>query len=117
MAKTIRYCIVFVIVLFLAFAGGYFVGQSAGWSDNRGLVAKYEARLAGIRLVNQELQNANSRITEYNRRITERLSRAKVIIDGIDGQVEDDANTIRRLIESLSRLEQAIHVIYSAREN
>ena len=80
--------------------------------DNTAIIAEYEARLAGIAIVNRELQKANSRITEYNNRITKRLDDAKTIIDGIDGQLEKDGDTIQRIIDTLSKLEYAISIIF-----
>jgi len=105
--------IVFVAIIGASFFGGYLTCKYANTTaDDTAIVAKYEARLAGIANVNRELQKANSRITEYNSRITKRLGDAKEIIDGINGQLKSDGDTIQRLIDSLSRLEQAISIVF-----
>ena len=62
--------------------------------------------------VNSELQKQNNRITEYNSRITKRLDDAKTVIDGIDGQLEKDGDTIQRIIDNVSKLERAISIIF-----
>lgn len=105
--------IVFVAIICASFFGGYLTCKhTKSATDDTAIVAKYEARLAGIAIVNRELQKANSRITEYNSRITKRLGDAKEIIDGINGQLEGDGDTIQRIIDNLSRLEQAISIIF-----
>lgn len=105
--------IVFVAIICASFFGGYLTCKhTKSATDDTAIVAKYEARLAGIAIVNRELQKANSRITEYNSRITKRLDDAKTIIDGINGQLEGDGDTIQRIIDNLSRLEQAISIIF-----
>lgn len=111
--KTIMAGVVFIAIIGASFLGGYltckFVQSPA---DNTAIVAKYEARLAGIANVNRELQKANRRIADANSRITKRLDSAKAIIDGINGQLESDGDTIQRIIEKLSQLEQAISIIF-----
>ena len=110
--KTILSGIVFVAIICASFFGGYLTANARPADDNTAIVAEYEARLAGIAIVNRELQKANSRITEYNSRITKRLDDAKTIIDGIDGQLEKDGDTIQRIVDTLSKLERAISIIF-----
>lgn len=111
--KTILSGIVFVAIICASFFGGYLAAKYARPADdNTAIVAEYEARLAGIAIVNRELQKANSRITEANNRITKRLDDAKTIIDGIDGQLEKDGDTIQRIVDTLSKLERAISIIF-----
>lgn len=108
--------IVFFAIVGSCFFGGYLTCKyTQSPADNTGLVAEYENRLAVARIINSELQNENSRITEYNNRITKRLADAKTIIDGIDGQIDTDGNTVQRIIDNLSRLEQAISVIFETK--
>lgn len=105
--------IVFIAIVGASFFGGYLTCKYAKpAADDTAIVAKYEARLAGLANVNRELQKANSRITEHNNRITKRLDDAKTIIDGIDGQLEKDGDTIQRIIDTLSKLERAISIIF-----
>jgi len=105
--------VVFIAIMGASFFGGYLTAKYARpTDDNTAIVAEYEARLAGIAIVNRELQKANSRITEYNNRITKRLDDAKTIIDGIDGQLEKDGDTIQRIVDTLSKLEYAISIIF-----
>lgn len=116
MSKTFISIIVFVALVGSAFLGGYLTckyGQPE--TDNTGIVAKYEARLAGIETVNRELQNENKRVADYNSRITKRLDEAKTIIDGINGQIDTDGDTVQRIIDNLSRLEQAISVLFETK--
>lgn len=111
--KSLVACIVFIAIMGACFFGGYLTAKYARPADdNTAIVAEYEARLAGIAIVNRELQKANSRITEYNSRITKRLDDAKTIIDGIDGQLEKDGDTIQRIVDTLSKLERAISIIF-----
>jgi len=105
--------VVFIAIMGASFFGGYLTAKyTKPTDDNTAIVAEYEARLAGIAIVNRELQKANSRITEYNNRITKRLDDAKTIIDGIDGQLEKDGDTIQRIVDTLSKLEYAISIIF-----
>lgn len=116
MSKTFISIIVFVAIVGSAFLGGYLTckyGQPE--TDNTGIVAEYEARLAVARIINSDLQNENKRITDYNSRITKRLDEAKTIIDGINGQIDTDGNTVQRIIDNLSRLEQAISVLFETK--
>ena len=111
--KTILSGIVFIAIIGACFFSGYLTAKYARpTDDNTAIVAEYEARLAGIAIVNRELQKANSRIAEYNSRITKRLDDAKTIIDGIDGQLEKDGDTIQRIVDTLSKLEYAISIIF-----
>ena len=111
--KNLVACIVFIAIMGACFFSGYLTAKYARpTDDNTAIVAEYEARLAGIAIVNRELQKANSRITEYNNRITKRLDDAKTIIDGIDGQLEKDGDTIQRIVDTLSKLEYAISIIF-----
>ena len=111
--KNIVASIVFIAIIGASFFGGYLTAKhTRPQDDNTAIVAEYEARLAGIAIVNRELQKANSRITEYNNRITRRLDDAKTIIDGIDGQLEKDGDAIQRIIDTLSELERAISIIF-----
>lgn len=111
--KTILSGIVFVAIMGTSFFGGYLTAKYARPADdNTAIVAEYEARLAGVAIVNRELQKANSRITDANNRITKRIDGAKTIIDGIDGQLEKDGDTIQRIIDTLSKLEYAISIIF-----
>ena len=108
--------IVFIAIMGACFFGGYLTAKYARpTDDNTAIVAEYEARLAGVAIVNRELQKANSRITEYNNRITKRLDDAKTIIDGIDGQLEKDGDTIQRIVDTLSKLERAISIVFENR--
>jgi hypothetical protein len=111
--KTILSGIVFIAIMGACFFGGYLTAKhTKPADDNTAIVAEYEARLAGIAIVNRELQKANSRITEANNRITKRLDDAKTIVDGIDGQLEKDGDTIQRIVDTLSKLERAISIIF-----
>ena len=111
--KNLVACIVFIAIICASFFGGYLTAKyTKPADDNTAIIAEYEARLAGIAIVNRELQKANSRITEYNSRITKRLDDAKTIIDGIDGQLEKDGDTIQRIVDTLSKLERAISIIF-----
>ena len=111
--KTILSCIVFIAIMGTCFFGGYLTAKYTKPADNNtSIIAEYENRLAGVAIVNRELQKANSRITEYNSRITKRLDDAKTIIDGIDGQLEKDGDTIQRIVDTLSKLERAISIIF-----
>ena len=111
--KNLVACIVFIAIICASFFGGYLTAKhTKPADDNTAIVAEYEARLAGIAIVNRELQKANNRITEYNSRITKRLDDAKTIIDGIDGQLEKDGDTVQRIIDTLSKLEYAISIIF-----
>ncbi len=111
--KNLVACIVFIAIMGACFFGGYLTAKhTKPADDNTANVSEYEARLAGIAIVNRELQKANSRITEANNRITKRLDDAKTIIDGIDGQLEKDGDTIQRIVENVSKLERAISIIF-----
>ena len=111
--KTILSGIVFVAIMGACFFGGYLTAKYVRPADdNTAIIAEYESRLAGIAIVNRELQKANSRITEYNNRITKRLDDAKTIIDGIDGQLEKDGDAIQRIVDNVSKLERAISIIF-----
>ena len=111
--KNILSGIVFIAIIGACFLGGYLTAKyTKSADDNTAIIAEYEARLAGIAIVNRELQKANSRITEYNSRITKRLDDAKTIIDGIDGQLEKDGDTIQRIVDNVSKLERAISIIF-----
>jgi hypothetical protein len=114
--KNAVYVLVFIAVVGSAFLGGYLArkyGQPE--TDNTGIVAEYEARLAVARIINSDLQNENQRIADYNSRITKRLDEAKTIIDGINGQIDTDGDTVQRIIDNLSRLEQAISVLFETK--
>ena len=111
--KNILSGIVFIAIIGASFFGGYLTAKYARpTDDNTAIVAEYEARLAGIAIVNRELQKANSRIAEANNRITKRLDDAKTIIDGINGQLEKDGDTIQRIVDTLSKLERATSIIF-----
>lgn len=108
--------VVFIAIIGASFFGGYLTCKYVQpTADNTAIIAEYESRLAGIANVNRELQKANRRIADANIRITKRLDSAKAIIDGINGQLETDGNTVQRIIEKLSRLEQAISIIFENR--
>ena len=111
--KNIVAGIVFVAIMGACFFSGYLTVKYAKRADdNTAIIAEYEARLADIAIINSELQKENSRITEANNRITKRLDDAKTIIDGIDGQLEKDGDTIQRIVDTLSKLERAISIIF-----
>lgn len=111
--KTILPCIVFIAIMGTCFLGGYLTAKYARpANDNTAIIAEYEARLADIENINRDLQNENIRITEYNSRITKRLDDAKTIIDGIDGQLETDGDTIQRIVDNVQKLERAISIIF-----
>ena len=111
--KTILSGIVFIAIMGACFFGGYLTGKyTKPADDNTAIIAEYEARLAGIAIVNRELQKANSRITDANNRITKRLDDAKTIVDGIDGQLEKDGDAIQRIVDNVSKLEHAISIIF-----
>lgn len=116
MSKTFISVVVFVAVVGSAFFGGYLTGKyRQPEADNTAIVAEYEARLAVARIINSDLQNENKRIADYNSRITKRLDEAKTIIDGINGQIDTDGDTVQRIIDNLSRLEQAISVLFETK--
>jgi ribosome-interacting GTPase 1 len=111
--KTILSGVVFIAIMGTSFLGGYLTAKYTKLADdNTAIIAEYENRLAGIANINRELQNENIRITEYNNRITKRLGDAKTIIDGIDGQLETDGDTVQRIIDNVSKLEYAISIIF-----
>jgi chromosome segregation ATPase len=111
--KTILYGIVFIAIMGACFLGGYLTAKyTKSADDNTAIIAEYEARLAAIENINRELQKTNSRITEHNNRITKRLDDAKTIIDGIDGQLETDGDTIQRIVDNVQKLEYAISIIF-----
>ena len=111
--KNLLSGVVFIAIIGTSFFGGYLTAKYARPADdNTAIVAEYEARLAGIAIVNRELQKANSRITEANSRITKRLDDAKTIVDGVYGQLEKDGDTIQRIVDTLSKLERAISIIF-----
>ena len=111
--KNLLSGVVFVAVMGACFLGGYLTAKyTRPADDNTAIVAEYENRLAGIAIVNRELQKANNRITDANSRITKRLDDAKTIIDGINGQLEKDGDTVQRIIDTLSKLEYAISIIF-----
>ena len=111
--KNLLSGVVFVAIMGACFFGGYLTAKyTKPADDNTAIVAEYENRLAGVAIVNRELQKANSRITEYNNRITKRLDDAKTIVDGIDDQLEKDGDTIQRIVDTLSKLERAISIIF-----
>ena len=66
---------------------------------------KYEARFAELTAINTELQNEIGRLTELNKAISDRLSRASAIIDGLYGQTDQLRETVQRVIDNLQRLE------------
>ena len=116
MQKNAVYVLVFIALVGSAFLGGYLTckyGQPE--TDNTGMVEEYEARFAVARIINSDLQNENGRIADYNSRITKRLDEAKTIIDGINGQIDTDGDTVQRIIDNLSRLEQAISVLFETK--
>lgn len=111
--KNLLSGVVFIAIIGAGFFGGYLTAKhTKPADDNTAIIAEYENRLAGVAIVNRELQKANIRITEYNSRITKRLDDAKTIIDGIDGQLEKDGDTIQRIVDTLSKLEYAISIIF-----
>jgi len=111
--KTIVSAIVFFAIIGASFFGGYLTAKyTKSADDNTAIVAEYEARLAVARIINSELQKANSRITDANSRITKRLDDAKTIIDGINGQLEKDGDTIQRIVDNVQKLERAISIIF-----
>lgn len=111
--KTLVACIVLIAIIGASFLGGYLTAKYARPADdNTAIIAEYEARLADVENINRELQNENIRITEYNNRITKRLDDAKTIIDGIDGQLETDGDTIQRIVDNVQKLERAISIIF-----
>ena len=111
--KNLLSGVVFVAVMGACFFGGYLTAKYTRRADNNtAIIARYENRLAVIENINRELQNENIRITEANNRITKRLDDAKTIIDGIDGQLEKDGDTVQRIIDTLSKLEYAISIIF-----
>ena len=111
--KTIVSAIVFFAIIGACFFGGYLTAKyTKSADDNTAIVAEYEARLAVARIINSELQKANSRITDANSRITKRLDDAKTIIDGINGQLEKDGDTIQRIVDNVQKLERAISIIF-----
>ena len=111
--KNLLSGVVFVAVMGACFLGGYLTAKYARPADdNTAIIAEYEARLADIAIINRELQNENIRITDANNRITKRLDDAKTIVVGIDGQLEKDGDTIQRLVDTLSKLERAISIIF-----
>ena len=114
--KTAISVLVFFAIVGSCFFGGYLTCKyTQSPADNTGIVAEYESRLAGVAIVNRELQKANREIADANSRITKRLADAKEIIDGINGQVDTDGKTIQRIIDNLSRLEQAISIIFETK--
>ena len=113
-------CTCFIVIVF---GTGYWAGRSNGRIEND---TEYEARLATITSLNTELQNENKRLAELNQLITDRLKdvtdrlakvtdrfdSAKDIIDGIGSQLDQDDDTIQRILDNLSILEKAISIIF-----
>jgi chromosome segregation ATPase len=106
----------FICLALFIFGAGFWAGRSNGRLEN---VTEYEARLAAITSINTELQNENKRLVELNgtisqrlKDITGRIERAKDIIDGIGNQLDQDDDTIQRILDNLSKLEKAIRIIF-----
>jgi len=119
--KKIIACILVSIFIFFT---GYFVSNYQSTKQHSADLAVYESRLGDITKLNTELKNENSRITDLNigltnrlATITKRLDSAKTIVDGLDGQAQSDGDAIQRLIENVSRLEQAISIIFENKQN
>lgn len=124
--KKIIACI-FVCAIF--FGAGYILSNFQSSRKHSVDLAKYEARLVDITKLNRDIQDENKRVTELNTIITDRntiiegklnsvtirLDSAKSIINGLDGQTTDDGNTTQRLVDNVSRLEQALSIIFTGR--
>jgi hypothetical protein len=105
-------CIIGAILI--AFFAGVWAGQSKGRKDT---ASEYEDRLVIIRGLNENLQAENIELAGINKNLRDRLGAAADIIGELDFRASTDYDTVQRLIDNLSRLEQAISVIFANGEN
>ena len=111
---TVNLLVIFALGVSMFFAGFYVGGKRSA-----GTISEFENRLADLTDINKQLQDENSRLRaitdDLSRRLTtvsERLDRAKDIIDGFANQVSADGDTIQRAIDTISKLEQLLSVIF-----
>jgi hypothetical protein len=117
--KVFIYCIIGAILI--AFFSGAWSGQARGRAESDSV---YEGRLAIIGKLNESLQSENIELAGINKDLTERNARnedrlraAADSLGELDLRASTDYNTVQRLIDNLSRLEQAISVIFANGEN
>ena len=113
----------------MCFGAGYVLSNIISTKQYSRDIAKYEARLDDLTKLNSGLKDENKRAAAYNRDITERLgdvqgqldkvtgrlSKAKSIVDGLNGQATSDGDTIQRLVANVSKLERALSVIFTGK--
>ena len=107
--KLFIFCIFLIIFLF---ASGAASGYLFAKRNNQNTITEYENRLATIKNINRELQNEIIRITELNNAIRDNLERASQIAGGLINQAESDGDTIQRIIDGLSILEQTLSIVF-----
>ena len=111
MAKKVSLCILVFCLIGGVFCAGFYVGNRR----SKAIIGEFEKRLEFVTNINKELQVENRRITELNSILSRRLDRAKEIIDGFSKQVDTDGDTIQRAIDTVSRLEQLLSVLFEAK--
>jgi hypothetical protein len=101
----------------ISFGAGYVLSYTTKYTNND---SEYAVRLANAERINRELQSANIRLGDLNTSLTEQLSiisgklaRAKTVIGRIQSQLGTDGDTVQRLVETLSGLEQALQIIFA----
>lgn len=113
--EKIKQSIILAIVSLVFIGAVFFAGYYVGAKRCKDITSEFENRLEFITGVNKQLQAENSRITELNDSLSKRLDRAKSIIDGFASQVETDGDTIQRAIETVSKLEQVLSVLFESK--
>ena len=112
--KGVVFSLVFLVLVGAVFFAGYYVGNRRCEI----IAGEFEKRLESITNINKQLQDDNNRIraitddlTGRLNSVSERLGRAKAIIDGFSRQIDSDGDTIQRAIDTVSKLEQILSVI------
>ena len=107
--KIFIFCFFLIVLLF---ASGAVSGYLFANRNNQDTIAEYENRLAVVENINRELQNENIRITELNNAIRDNLERASRIAGFLVDQAESDGDTVQRIIDGLSIIEQTLSIIF-----
>ncbi len=120
--EKIKQSIVLVLAFLVLVGAVFFTGFYVGSKRGAVIAGEFEKRLGDITAINQQLQDENKRLADLNRKLTvdlesvsSRLDRAKDIIDGFSSQVTTDGDTIQRTIETVSKLEQLLSVIFESK--
>lgn len=120
--NVLKKIFIHILVCVFIFSFGFIFGKYQSTSKHNADIAVYENRLADITSLNQQLKDENKRVTELNNgltkrieSITARLDSAKTIIDGLDDQTGSNGETVQRLIDNVSRLEQALSIIFTGK--